>query len=89
MDAERCHRSAARIEVTGLGLGDQIEADFIPLVGLSYDPKNDVLAVTAEGLEHLISHPNRSISIKRWAGSTASKRSTRTPTGTLFCSRIH
>jgi hypothetical protein len=48
-----------QIEVTGLGLGDQIEADWIPLVGLSYDPKNDVLAVIAEGLDHLIRHPKQ------------------------------
>ena len=45
------------IQVTGIGLGDQVEADWIPLIGLSYDPKNDVFAVTAEGVEHLIAHP--------------------------------
>jgi hypothetical protein len=48
-----------QIEVTGLGLGDQIEADWIPLVGLSYDPKNDVFAVIAEGVDHLIRHPKQ------------------------------
>lgn len=47
------------IEVTGLGLGRQVEADWIPLFGLSYDPHNDVLAVVAEGIEHNISHPSR------------------------------
>lgn len=46
-----------RIEVVGLGLGDQIEADWIPLFGLSYDPKNDLLAVIAEGVDHMIRHP--------------------------------
>jgi len=48
-----------QIEVTGLGLGDQIEADWIPLEGLSYDPKNDVFAVIAEGVDHLIRHPKQ------------------------------
>ena len=48
-----------QIEVTGLGLGDQIEADWIPLMGLSYDPKNDVFAVIAEGIDHLIRHPKQ------------------------------
>jgi len=43
------------IEVTGLG--DQVEAEWIPLLGLSYDPKDDVLVVAGEGLKHLISHP--------------------------------
>ncbi len=47
------------IEVTGLGLGHQVEADWIPLIGISYDPKGDVLAVTAEGVQHLIRHPKQ------------------------------
>ncbi len=47
------------IEVTGRGLGHQVEADWIPLLGLSYDPKNDVLVVMAEGVEHLIRHPKQ------------------------------
>jgi hypothetical protein len=47
------------IEVSGLGLGHQIEADWIPLLGLSYDPKNDVLIVTAESIEHWIRHPKQ------------------------------
>ena len=45
------------IEVTGLGLGHQVEADYIPLTGISYDPKDDVLGIFAERLEHVISHP--------------------------------
>jgi hypothetical protein len=49
----------AMIEITGLGLGDQIEAEWIPLLGLSYDPKDDVLVVVGEGLKHLISHPRQ------------------------------
>lgn len=48
-----------QIHVTGLGLGDQIEADWVPLMGLSYDPKNDVFAVIAEGVDHLIQHPKQ------------------------------
>jgi hypothetical protein len=40
------------IEVTGLGLGDQVEVDWLPLIGLSYDPRGDVLAVIVEGIEH-------------------------------------
>jgi hypothetical protein len=48
-----------QVEVTGLGLGDQVEADWIPLVGLSYEPKGDVLTVAAEGIQHLIHHPRQ------------------------------
>ena len=47
------------IEVTGLGLGHQVEADWIPLLGLSYDPKNDILIVMAEGIEHWVRHPKQ------------------------------
>ena len=47
------------IEVMGLGLGHQVEAEWIPLIGVSYDPKGDVLAVTTEGVEHLIWHPRQ------------------------------
>lgn len=45
------------IEVAGLGLGDQVEAEWIPFVGLSYDPASDLVAVIGEGVEHLIRHP--------------------------------
>jgi hypothetical protein len=60
---ERVSRSLGakrvEIEVTGLGLGDQIAADWIALTGLSYDPKEDALTVFAEGLQHRIHHPRR------------------------------
>lgn len=49
--------ATVQIEVVGLGLGDQIQADWIPLFGLSYDPKGDLVAVIAEGLDHMIRHP--------------------------------
>jgi hypothetical protein len=51
-----------KIEVTGLGLGDQIAANQIELKGLSYDPHDDTLTVFAEGLQHRVRHP-RSVHI--------------------------
>ena len=47
------------IEVTGLELGDKIEAEWVSLIGITYDPKSDVLAVMAEGVEHMIRHPRQ------------------------------
>jgi hypothetical protein len=47
----------AEIEVLSLDLGDQVEAEWLPLLGLSYDPKGDVLDVGLEGLDHLILKP--------------------------------
>jgi len=47
------------VEVTGLGLGAQVEVDWLPLIGLSYDPRDDILAVMTEGIEHNIRHPKQ------------------------------
>jgi hypothetical protein len=47
------------VEVTGLGLGAQVEADWLPLIGLSYDPHNDMLMVVLEGIVHNIQHPKQ------------------------------
>ncbi len=47
----------AEIEVGALPLGDQVEADWLPLLGITYDPKGDLLEVALEGLDHLIHKP--------------------------------
>jgi hypothetical protein len=47
----------AEIEVLSLDLGDQVEAKWLPLLGLTYDSKDDVLDVALEGLDHLIPKP--------------------------------
>lgn len=47
----------AEIEVLSLDLGDQVEADWLPLLGLTYDSKGDVLDIALEGLDHLIPKP--------------------------------
>jgi hypothetical protein len=45
------------IEVLSLDLGDQIEAEWLPLLGVTYDPKDDILDVALDGLDHLIPTP--------------------------------
>jgi hypothetical protein len=47
----------AEIEVLSLDLGDQVEAEWLPLLGMTYDPKDDVLDVELEGVDHIISKP--------------------------------
>jgi Family of unknown function (DUF5335) len=47
----------AEIEVASLSLGDQIEAEWLPLLGIAYDPKDDVVEVALEGMDHLIHDP--------------------------------
>ncbi len=49
----------AEVEVESLKLGDQVEADWVPLIGVTYDHKDDVLEVALEGLDHLIHKPRR------------------------------
>ena len=47
----------AEIEVDALALGGQIAAIWLPLLGISYDPKDDIVEVALEGVDHLIAKP--------------------------------
>lgn len=47
----------AEIEIASLSIGDQIEAEWVPLLGISYDPKNDLVEILLEGLDHLVRKP--------------------------------
>jgi len=51
-----------QIEVIGLRIGDQIAAKSLPLIGITYDPKDDLVEIGMEGLDHLIAKP-RAISV--------------------------
>jgi hypothetical protein len=48
----------AQIEVTGLRIGDQIAAKSLPLLGITYDPRDDLIEIALEGLDHLINKPS-------------------------------
>jgi hypothetical protein len=47
----------AEIEVASLDLGDQIEAEWAPLTGITYDKKDDLIEIQLEALDHLIRSP--------------------------------
>lgn len=47
----------AEIEVTSLDLGDQIVAEWIPMIGISYDSKDDLVDVALDRVRHLIRQP--------------------------------
>jgi hypothetical protein len=47
----------AEIEVASLALGDQIEAEWLPLIGITYDPKDDLVEIALEGVDHMIPKP--------------------------------
>jgi hypothetical protein len=59
------------IEVMSLKLGDQIEQEWIQLLGISYDPKNDLVEILVEGLDHLIRKP-REVWVDHGAAGLAS-----------------
>ena len=48
----------AEIEVGSLDLGDQIVAEQLPLIAVSYDPKDDLISIRLEGMDHLIRSPH-------------------------------
>lgn len=47
----------AELEVAAINLGDQIEAEWVPLYGISYDPKDEVIEFVLEGMDHLVHRP--------------------------------
>lgn len=47
----------AEIEVPSLKLGDQVQAKWLPLIGIAYDPNDDVVEVALDGLDHMIHRP--------------------------------
>jgi hypothetical protein len=47
----------AEIEVASLALGDQLEAEWLRLLGLVYDPKDDLFEVMLDGVDHMVPQP--------------------------------
>jgi uncharacterized protein DUF5335 len=60
----------AEIEVASLDLGDQVEAEWAPLIGVTYDRKDDLIEIALEELDHLIRSP-RELSIDYAVGGIA------------------
>jgi hypothetical protein len=51
------HGQPARLEIASQPLGDQVAAEWTPVLGITYDPKDDLFEIQMEGLDHLVSHP--------------------------------
>jgi hypothetical protein len=47
----------AEIEVAALPIGDQIAAKQVSIFGVTFDPKDDIIEVALEGLDHIIHKP--------------------------------
>ena len=61
----------AEIEVAALPLGDQIVVEWVPLLGITYDSKDDALDVVLKEMSHVIQHP-REIVVDEAQGRLAS-----------------
>jgi hypothetical protein len=61
----------AEIEVDSLALGSQTQAKSLPLLGLVYDPNDDIVEVALEGLDHMVQKP-REIYVDTGAGGLMS-----------------
>lgn len=55
--ARQLEGMSAEIDVESMAIGTQIEAEWVPLLGISYDPKSDALSIAVEGLGHRIRRP--------------------------------
>lgn len=60
----------AELVVSSLGLGAQIQAEWVAIEGVTYDHKDDLLEVSVAGLQHLIREP-RSIFVDESNGVLA------------------
>jgi hypothetical protein len=47
----------AEMEVLSLRLGDQVAAEWLPFFGITYDPKDDIIEIALDGVDHLIRKP--------------------------------
>lgn len=45
------------VEVASMKIGDQIGAEWLPLLGIVYEPRSDTIYLAMAGLEHTIEHP--------------------------------
>jgi hypothetical protein len=63
--------SLVEIEAASLSLGDQEQSKWLPLSGLTYDPKDDLIDIAIEGLDHMIHRPS-DIFVEQGVASLAS-----------------
>ena len=47
----------AEIEVAALDLGDNILAEWVPMLGITYESRDDILDVALDRASHVIRHP--------------------------------
>jgi len=58
----------AEVKIAGLASGNHIEARWVPLLGITYESKGDLLEIALERLDHLIHRPRNIIVTESPAG---------------------
>ncbi len=58
----------AEIEVASLDLGDQIAAEWVPMLGITYDTADDAIDVGLDRVSHMIYHPQAIVVEEEAAG---------------------
>src|SRR5262245_22240679 len=61
----------AEIEVASLDIGSQIVVEWIPMIGITYEPRADELDVVLDRMNHVIRHP-KEIVVEETADGLAS-----------------
>ena len=56
-ESKQMETAKIRLELASADLGDQTEMDWLPVRGMSYDPREDRLDIMTDGLDHAIAHP--------------------------------
>jgi hypothetical protein len=47
----------AQVDVVSLKHGDEVAAQWLPLLGMVYDPENDVVEILLDGRDHMVYQP--------------------------------
>lgn len=48
----------AQVDILGLAIGHQkLVSQWVPLLGIVYDPKGDLVQIALQGLDHIIARP--------------------------------
>jgi hypothetical protein len=55
--SEALEGSDAEIEVASIDLGQQVEKQWAPLIGISYDPEDDIIDIALEEVDHIVNEP--------------------------------
>ena len=61
----------AEIEVASLDLGNQVVAEWVPMIGMTYDSRDDLLDVALDRVRHLIRHPREIVAEEGPEGLTS------------------